>query len=122
MASQKPQKAVAERLPTGFDLDRLRSLMHDTGCAALYAKRLAPNDNNKNQPYFASSGELRVFNILPVRSLRPHHNTAGQRSFVAEIDFTWLTATGSRHPAPSAKLILYPQYPKVRFSGFLAGQ
>lgn len=122
MASQKPQKAVTERLPTGFDLDRLRSLMRDVGCTALYAKRLAPNDNNKNQPYFASPGELRVFNILPVRTMHPHRNTAGETSFVAEIDFTWLTASGSRHPAPRAKLILYPQYPEVRFSGFLAGQ
>ena len=27
--------------------------------------------------------------------------------------------TGTEHPAPFAKLILYPQYPEVRFSGFL---
>lgn len=121
MASQKPQKAVIEQLPTGFDLDRLRALMREAGCTALYAKPLAPNDNNKNQPYFATPGELRVFNILPVRKMHPHQNTAGETSFVADIDFTWLAADGSKYPAPHAKLILYPQYPEVRFSGFLDG-
>jgi hypothetical protein len=109
MGSQKPQKNVAEQLPADFDLDRLRDLMRKVGCTALYAKRLAPNDNSKNQPYFAARGEMRVFNILPVRTMRPHRNTKGEASFMADMDFTWLTAAGTYHPAPQAKLILYPQ-------------
>src|ERR1051326_3083736 len=117
----KPRKVIAEQLPEGFDLNRLRTLMRSVGCTELYAKRLAPNDNNKNQPYFAARGELRVFNVLPIRAMHPHRNSAGESSFLAEIDFTWAMADGRVYPAPHAKLILYPQYPEVRFSGFLEG-
>jgi len=37
------------------------------------------------------------------------------------LDFYWLTEEGQLAHAPYAKMIYYPQYPEVRFSGFLKG-
>jgi len=37
------------------------------------------------------------------------------------MDFTWVQADGTESFAPNASIIEYPQYPEVRFSGFLAG-
>src|SRR5690606_19684747 len=41
--------------------------------------------------------------------------------FRADLDFCWLTEEGRLAVAPHAKMIFYPQYPEVRFSGFLKG-
>ena len=88
----------------------------------MYAKRLSANDDNKNQPYFGTKADgLKVLNFIPVRGIRTHRNTAGTPSFVADMDFSWLGPDGAVYPAPRTKLILYPQYPEVRFSGFLDG-
>lgn len=41
--------------------------------------------------------------------------------FKAAMDFHWMSDDGSLCPAPNTQLILYPQYPEVRMSGFLKG-
>lgn len=88
------------------------------GVSRLYAKRLAPNDNSKNQVYFGSDFES--LNLFPNRGIKPDH--AGSKPiFKAALDFYWLDETGVIHQAPGAQLILYPQYPEVRMSGFLKG-
>lgn len=91
------------------------------GVNRLYLKALAPNDNSKNQPYLG--GDFGVLNTIPSKSL-----VAGTTSsehpetfFRAPLDLSWLGSDGSTRPAPEAKLILYPQYPEVRFSGYLTG-
>ncbi len=102
------------------DLNRVRDHMRSHGVDRLYAKVLAANDNSKNQPYFG--GDFSVLNILPAG--RPEASTkdrAGVGIFNAKLDFAWLADDGNVHPAPNAKLILYPQYPEVRFSGYLLG-
>lgn len=108
-----------------LSLDALKGLMHEAGVRKLYCKRLAPNDNSKNQPYLGPN--LSALNLIPTgevtgertRSNKP--GAAGKAIFKAPVDFEWLTPRGALIEAPSAKLILYPQYPEARFSGFLQG-
>ncbi len=99
-----------------MNLDQLRALFVAFGCRKLYAKQLATNDNSKNQVYFA--GAVEVLNALPSRQIFAE-NTARGPSFKALLDFGWLDDDGKVAEAPEAKLILYSQYPEVRFSGFL---
>lgn len=101
-----------------IDLARLTELMIEAGCRRLYVKELAPNDNSKNQPYFGSNFES--LNIIPNRGIYTD-STARRPIFKADLDFYWLDEGGALWEAPNAKLILYPQYPEVRFSGFLLG-
>lgn len=103
-----------------IDFHRVLQMMADNDARRVYAKVLAPNDNSKNQPYFG--GDFSVLNILP--SGPPEASPTGAHSqpiFKAPLDFSWLDERGQVFPAPNAKLILYPQYPEVRFSGYLLG-
>jgi hypothetical protein len=101
-----------------MNLSTLKDMFAGTKCVKLYAKSLAPNDNSKNQVYFG--GDFDVLNIFPNKGIKPEPN-ARTPMFKASLDFGWLFATGVVSPAPGAQLILYPQYPEVRFSGFLQG-
>jgi hypothetical protein len=89
--------------------------MIEAGCRRLYVKELTPNDNSKNQPYFGFDS----LNIIPNRGV--YTESTGKLIFKAGLDFCWLDEEGELWEAPYAKLILYPQYPEVRFSGFLLG-
>jgi hypothetical protein len=59
--------------------------------------------------------------ILPISEIK--NEAAGDWSkerFKATINFSWIGEDGNLYPAPNSQLILYPKYPEVRFSGFLA--
>lgn len=102
-----------------MNLKNLKSLFSFNGCNKIYIKVLSPNDNSKNQVYFG--GNFEILNILPISEIKTEE--AGDWSkerFKASIDFSWITDDGNISPAPNAQLILYPKYPEVRFSGFLA--
>lgn len=100
------------------DIKKLKDMMRDAGADRLYVKRLAPNDNSKNQPYFG--GDFSVLNILPYGEV--YSETLGKRpNFKAAADFHWLLDDGTLEHARHAQFILYPDYPEVRFSGFLKG-
>src|SRR5689334_20094016 len=102
------------------DLPRLTRMMVAHGVQRLYAKVLAANDNSKNQPYFG--GDFSVLNILPAgQPVASATGTHARPIFKAHLNFDWLDDSGRIYPAPHAKLILYPQYPEVRFSGYLLG-
>jgi hypothetical protein len=101
-----------------MNLDQLKQLFADEGCNKLYAKPLAENDNSKNQVYFGGSFE--ALNLFPNSGIHPATD-AKNHTFKAKLDFSWLLANGQVSEAPRAQLILYPQYPEVRFSGFLVG-
>lgn len=92
--------------------------MRDCGVTQLYLKRLAANDNSKNQVYLGSTFES--LNILPNRGVQADRTTQ-EPIFKAALDLSWLSADGKPRLAPNAQLILYPQYPEVRLSGFLRG-
>lgn len=107
-----------------IDLPTLRRMLRDQGVTRLLIKRLAPNDNSKNQPYFGP--DLNAVGFLPTGTIRatPTFSDKPKKSevkFLADLDFYWLCENGQFQKAPHAKLIFYPQYPEVRFSGFLKG-
>jgi hypothetical protein len=96
------------------------------GIRRLAVKSLSPNDNSKNQIYVGPGSE--VLRILPPREMIANV-AAGSASgkarprksaFYGLLEFAWLDNCGA-YPAPDAKLVYYPQYPEVRFSGFLRG-
>ena len=102
-------------------LESIRAMMARLGVRQLLMKPLAPNDNSKNQPYFG--GDFGALNLLPVGKPTASRNETNRQEpiFKSELDLGWLGGDGSVSPAPNAKLILYPQYPEVRLSGYLSG-
>jgi hypothetical protein len=90
--------------------DRLRQL----GSKRLVIKPLAANDNSKNQIYFGSGFD--ALNLIPLGEIE-----ADGKRFKAPLALEWISHDGAGEPAPGAQMILYPQYPEVRFSGFLKG-
>lgn len=101
-----------------MNLSQLKDLFAAAGCKKLYAKPLAENDNSKNQIYFGP--DFQALNLFPNKGIAADSSKANP-IFKASLDYAWLTANGATVPAPGAQLILYPQYPEVRFSGFLKG-
>lgn len=101
-----------------MNLKQLISLFAASGVIKLLAKPLAENDNSKNQVYFA--GAVEALNVFPIKKVFAKDTSQGP-SFKATMDFFWLLENGSLVSAPNAQLILYSQYPEVRFSGFLKG-
>ena len=107
-------------------LQTLVNIFGDLGASNIYIKKLAPNDNSKNQIYFGShltdlpfipSGELIGSNTESMKTI----DSKRKIKFQTSVNFSWLDAHSRTYPAPHTKLIYYPQYPEVRFSGFLRG-
>jgi len=95
--------------------------MQAQGAVRCYAKRLAANDNSKNQVYLGGGfGALNVLPHAPVTSDETVIAGSIRRRDKADVRFFWIDETGLS-PAPDAQLILYPKYPEVRMSGFLRG-
>lgn len=102
-------------------LEALVGIMRQDGGGLVYVKKLAPNDNSKNQVYLG--GDFSVLNIIPHGEVQTDGSEkAGsvRDRAKASVDFYWIDETGQHH-APNAQLILYPKYPEVRMSGFLKG-
>jgi hypothetical protein len=102
-----------------MNLKNLKSLFINNGCQKIYVKKLSPNDNSKNQVYFGGSFE--ILNILPISEIKTEEaGDWNKERFKVTINFSWIGEDGNLYPAPNSQLILYPKYPEVRFSGFLA--
>jgi hypothetical protein len=102
-------------------IDALVHLMREHGAARIYAKKMAPNDNSKNQVYLG--GDFSVLNIIPHGQVTTDgSDLAGsvRDRAKAKLRFSWMNEAG-RFEAPDTQLILYPKYPEVRMSGFLKG-
>ncbi len=113
-------------LSKSINLESVISIFGNLGAKNLYVKKLAPNDNSKNQPYFGAhltdlpfipTGELMASETTSNKTQNPNRQIKYQTS----INLSWVDAEGHTYKAPNAKLIYYPQYPEVRFSGFLQG-
>lgn len=98
-------------------LTRLRGLMKAAGARRLVVKRLADNDNSKNQVYLGPS--FSALNLLPFGNIS--RDDASSTILKAPVRLSWLLDNGELTEAPGAQVILYPQYPEVRLSGFLRG-
>lgn len=102
------------------DVKTLVRMMLATGARRLLLKRLAENDNSKNQPYLGRDFSVLTYlpNDGPKAELR---RGAKRQNFKAAVKWAWLEEDGSLTRAPGAQLILYPDYPEVRLSGFIRG-
>jgi hypothetical protein len=107
-----------------ISLENVVNILQYLGASQIYVKKLAPNDNSKNQPHFGR--HLTDLPFLPTGEIVASTTDSKKPSkrkikYQASLKFSWIDADGSIYPAPHAKLIYYPQYPEVRFSGFLQG-
>lgn len=107
-------------------LTSLKAMLSDHGCTKIFVKELAPNDNSKNQIYLGGSFDSLI--QIPIGEWtrvqpRSRKNSIKNSSVLLQnhIPFSWVLPDGEVRSAPRAKLIYYPQYPEVRFSGFLLG-
>lgn len=112
---------MAEDLSEITRLDQLRALMIGAGVTRLVFKRLAPNDNSKNQVYLG--GDYSALQILPFSDVTADISKKDSKRdrFKAQVKLQWLNEDGALYEAPTSQLILYPKYPEVRLSGFLKG-
>lgn len=98
-------------------LDSLMKRFAALGATSVFCKPLAENDNSKQQIYLGSS--LEVVQMFPFREVEAEKR-GKDSTYKAKLDFYWIGEDFSEH-AKGAQLILYPQYPEVRLSGFLRG-
>jgi hypothetical protein len=102
--------------------NQLLAAMREHGAFRLVAKRLAPNDNSKNQIYIG--GDYTSIQLLPFGALREDTTAvAGSKGprMKAWIELYWISRDRGLEKAAGANLILYPKYPEVRLSGLLKG-
>ncbi|WP_431211776.1 hypothetical protein ACQ86N_39210 [Puia sp. P3] len=103
-----------------MNFEELKSVFSANGCREVFVKKLSPNDNSKNQVYLGGSLDLlNIFPVSEVKSMEDDHRKV--TIFRADMSFSWVGEDGQLYTAPDSKLILYPQYPEVRWSGFLKG-
>lgn len=107
-----------------IDLATALAMLRDNGVTEVLYKVLPRNANSKNQVYLAP--DLSQLGKIPSGEVTAHESTSQKNGgeeavFRATLDFHWLNRNGNPIQAPDAKLIFYPQYPEVRFSGFLKG-
>lgn len=107
-----------------LSLDTLLKIFGTLDVRRLFFKKLASNDNSKNQVYLA--GHFTDLGFIPTGELIPSNSTSTKTTnpkrkikFTADLNFAWVSSDGTTYPAPTAKLIYYPQFPEVRLSGFL---
>ncbi|WP_250437764.1 MvaI/BcnI family restriction endonuclease [Caballeronia sp. ATUFL_F2_KS9A] len=99
-------------------LESLLARFRELGTRHVYCKLLAENDNSKQQIYLGGSFEvlkLLVFGTIEANTSVKYQN------FKARMPLSWIDAQLHVAEAHGAQLILYPQYPEVRLSGFIKG-
>jgi hypothetical protein len=98
-------------------LNQLKERFLALGAERVFFKALADNDNSKQQIYLG--GSLEVLSFFPHGKVREYPDLT-KPNFKADINFYWI-GVDFVEQAQGAQLILYPKYPEVRLSGFLAG-
>ncbi len=99
------------------DISALQKRFSELDVVRAFCKPLAENDNSKQQIYLGSS--LDVVQMFPFGEISATEN-GKDSTYKAKLDFYWV-GDGFSEQAKGAQLILYPQYPEVRLSGFLRG-
>lgn len=89
----------------------------DLGAVRIFCKHLSENDNSKQQIYLGSSFEALTF--FPHGEIKAYPDLT-LPNFKASLELYWVDAE-TVEQANGTQLILYPGYPEVRLSGFLAG-
>ncbi|TMP88545.1 hypothetical protein CWC05_03690 [Pseudoalteromonas ruthenica] len=93
--------------------------MREIGATRIIFKALANNDNTKQQIYLGA--DFDVIKAIPSGEVYSGGMSKKGAIFKAPLNFYWIDADGDVDHAPNAQLILYPKYPEIRMSGFLAG-
>ncbi|MCD6734907.1 MAG: MvaI/BcnI restriction endonuclease family protein [Burkholderiaceae bacterium] len=101
---------------TFLSLDALLKCFEALGAERVVCKPLAENDNSKQQVYLGNS--FAALNVLPFGDVGADERSG---TFKAPVNLIWINPDGSGEQAKGSQLILYPQYPEVRLSGFLRG-
>jgi len=114
----------ADKWLSEIDLATVFAMLQDNGAIETLYKILPKNANSKNQVYLAS--DLSQLGKIPSGEITAHTSISQKKGgeeavFRAALELYWLGPNGLPFLAPDAKLIFYPQYPEVRFSGFLQG-
>ena len=105
------------------DIQQVHDLLTQAGAESIWVKRLVPNNNSKQQIFLANDPSDLSFLPLGVPSYTPaksQKKKAGAPVIQIPVPWHWVTPNGE-FDAPNAKMCYYPQYPEVRFSGFLQG-
>lgn len=105
------------------DINQVNELLANAGASSIWVKRLVANNNSKQQIWLANDPSDLSFLPLGAPSYTPTKSQKRKAcNPVIQIPVTWQWVTpNGRFDAPDAKLCYYPQYPEVRFSGFLHG-
>jgi hypothetical protein len=98
------------------DLDSLLRRFIALGAVKVFCKPLAENDNSKQQIYLG--GKLETAQLFPFEKIETTHGK--EDHYKAKLNFIWVNSDKTEQAA-GAQLILYPQYPEIRLSGFLRG-
>lgn len=93
----------------------LQSRFRKLGAKSLFFKCLAENDNSKQQIYLGGSFE--AIQLLPFNEIKSFPELKIP-NYKARINFFWVDEFNVEQ-ATGTQLIMYPQYPEVRLSGFL---
>lgn len=120
----KKNKIFSDIKAKQLTLFELRSIFMQKRVDKIFYKELSPNDNSKNQVYVGT--HIDELKFLPDNELVAEQSSSRKKSktnvkFTMSLQLQWLTSFGKEIIAPQAKMIYYPQYPEVRFSGFLQG-
>ena len=99
------------------NMDKISSVMRRSGAKRILIKRLANNDNSKQQIYLGS--DFSVIQDLPVKEIVSSGMTSKGAIFKAALDLFWITPDGNKEQAIHSQIILYPKYPEIRLSGVL---
>lgn len=99
------------------DIADLMKRFTELGAVRAFCKPLAENDNCKQQIYLG--GSLDVVQMFPFHEIEAT-DKGKDSTYKAKLDFFWVGVDFTER-ASGAQLILYPQYPEVRLSGFLRG-
>jgi len=99
------------------DLASLLCRFSELGAVRAFCKPLAENDNSKQQIYLG--GNFDVVQMFPF-DVVDATSKGKDSTYKAKLNFVWVSDYKTER-ATGAQLILYPQYPEVRLSGFLRG-
>ena len=99
-------------------IDSLASRLKELGASRIFFKLLSENDNSKQQIYFG--GSFNVLQVIPHGEIRSDPGVK-RKNYKAPVNLSWIDSDGRIEKATNAQLILYPDYPEVRLSGFLRG-
>lgn len=106
-----------------IDIDQVYALLRNAGAESIWVKRLVANNNSKQQVWLASDPSDLSFLPLGTPTYTPgksQKKRAGSPVIQIPVPWYWVTPDGINE-APNSKFCYYPQYPEVRFSGFLQG-